>query len=123
MHECHVEVRRILDLIHDHYSERLTLDAFERTLGQPSAYLARLFREEIGVSIHNHVTQTRLANAATLILDGVKIEAVALSVGYQSKKNFYRQFKRQFGFTPEQYRRLARQGVTTTVTSSAVVRP
>jgi AraC-like DNA-binding protein len=35
----------------------------------------------------------------------VKIEAVALSVGYQSKKNFYRQFKRQFGFTPEQYRR------------------
>jgi len=123
MNEIHVEVRRMLDLIHDRYSERLTLDALERAFGQPSAYLSRLFRHETGISIHDHVTRTRLANAATLIRAGVKIEAVALSVGYQSKKNFYRQFKRQFGSTPEQYRRVERQGVTSTVTSSAVVSP
>src|SRR3979411_3085540 len=116
MNEARVQVQRMLDLIHDHYSERLTLEVLERALGQPSAYFSRLFRDETGVSIHDHVTQTRLANAATLIRAGVKIEAVALRVGYQSKKNFYRQFKRQFGTTPEQYRRQDRQGVTTTVT-------
>jgi hypothetical protein len=35
----------------------------------------------------------------------MKIEAVALSVGYRSKKNFYRQFARHFGVTPETFRR------------------
>jgi AraC-like DNA-binding protein len=35
----------------------------------------------------------------------VKIEAVALELGYQSKKNFYHQFKRRFGATPQAYRR------------------
>jgi PAS domain-containing protein len=34
----------------------------------------------------------------------VKVEAVALDLGYRSKKNFYRQFKRRFGMTPEAYR-------------------
>jgi AraC-like DNA-binding protein len=28
-----------------------------------------------------------------------------MSVGYRSKKDFYRQFIRRFGVTPEEYRR------------------
>jgi hypothetical protein len=36
----------------------------------------------------------------------MKIESVANSVGYRSKKNFYRQFLRHFGSTPETFRRL-----------------
>jgi transcriptional regulator GlxA family with amidase domain len=34
----------------------------------------------------------------------VKVEAVSLLVGYRSKKNFYRQFKRRFGTTPFAHR-------------------
>jgi AraC-like DNA-binding protein len=45
----------------------------------------------------------RLDRASALIRDGVKIEAVALLVGYRSKKNFYRQFKRRFAMTPSAY--------------------
>jgi PAS domain S-box-containing protein len=47
----------------------------------------------------------RLNEAATQVGAGVKVEAVALGMGYKSKKNFYRQFKRRFGCTPEVYRR------------------
>ena len=34
----------------------------------------------------------------------MKIEAIALDLGYRSKKHFYRQFKRRFGMTPDVYR-------------------
>jgi hypothetical protein len=64
-----------------------------------------MFHHVVGVSVHAYVTRVRLARAAHLITANVKVEAVALAVGYRSKKNFYRQFLRHFGMTPEAYRR------------------
>ncbi len=41
---------------------------------------------------------------ASQVRSGMKIEAVSLDLGYRSKKNFYRQFRRRFGMTPDAYR-------------------
>jgi AraC-like DNA-binding protein len=41
-----------------------------------------------------------MQRAAELLRRGERVEAVALLVGYKSKTNFYRQFKRHFGVTP-----------------------
>src|SRR6266850_738700 len=100
----HEHVQRMLEQIQRNYTQRLTLAALARTLGRQSAYLGRLFREEIGVTVHEYVTRARMANGAAQVRSGVKIEAVALDLGYRSKKNFYRQFKRRFGMTPDAYR-------------------
>jgi PAS domain S-box-containing protein len=94
----------MLDQIHQNYTQRLTLGTLARTLERQSAYLGRLFREEIGVTVHEYVTRARMMFGAAQVRSGVKIEAVALDLGYRSKKNFYRQFKRRFGMTPEAYR-------------------
>lgn len=99
-------VRRMLDVIETSYTDRITLHTLSATLNRQSAYLGHLFRKEVGMSVRQWVTRIRLERAATLIREGVKIEAVALSVGYRSKKNFYRQFKRQFATTPSQYGRM-----------------
>src|SRR5258706_10267457 len=105
----HEHVQRMLEQIQRNYTQRLTLATLARTLGRQSAYLGRLFREEIGVTVHEYVTRARMANGAAQVRSGVKIEAVALDLGYRSKKNFYRQFKRRFGMTPEAYRHGDRQ--------------
>jgi AraC-like DNA-binding protein len=101
---AHAHVQRMLEQIHGSYTQRLTLGTLGRTLGRQSAYLGRLFRQEIGITVHEYVTRARMVNGASQVCSGVKIEAVALDLGYQSKKNFYRQFKRRFGMTPEAYR-------------------
>jgi AraC-like DNA-binding protein len=93
------------DLIQEMYAERLTLDTLSAAIGRQPTYLGRLFRQEEGVTVHEYVTRVRLERAATLIREGVKVEAVALIVGYRSKKNFYIQFKRRFQTTPERYGR------------------
>jgi AraC-like DNA-binding protein len=100
----HIHVQRMLDEIHEHYADRLNLGTLARTLGRQAAYLGRLFRQEVGATVHDYVTRLRLERSASEVSSGVKIEAVALCIGYRSKKNFYRQFKRHFGCTPEQYR-------------------
>jgi PAS domain S-box-containing protein len=94
----------MLDHIRAHYTQRLTLATLAKTLGRQSAYLGRLFRDEVGVTVHEYVTRSRMTNGAAQVRAGVKIEAVALLLGYRSKKNFYRQFKRRFGLTPQAYR-------------------
>src|SRR3979490_3205511 len=94
----------MLHQIQRNYTERLTLGTLGRTLGRQSAYLGRLFRDEVGITVHEYVTRARMINGAVQVRSGVKIEAVALELGYRSKKNFYLQFKRRFGMTPEAYR-------------------
>lgn len=95
----------MLDQIQRNYTQRLTLGALAKALGRQSGYLGRLFHQEIGVTVHEYVTRARMVYGAVEIRSGVKVEAVALDLGYRSKKNFYRQFKRRFGLTPEAYRR------------------
>lgn len=99
-----VTVQRMVDLIEKAYSEKITLNTVAAALRTKPDYLGRVFRAVVGMSVHEYVTRVRLEQAAHLIGSGIKIEAVALTVGYQSKKNFYRQFIRHFGLTPETYR-------------------
>ncbi len=101
-------VRRMLDRIERSYSEPITLRSLASELHRQSAYLGGMFRRVVGVSVHQWLTTVRLDRASTLIRDGVKVEAVSLLVGYRSKKNFYRQFKRRFGTTPFAHRHAAR---------------
>jgi AraC-like DNA-binding protein len=97
--------RRMVDLIEQTFAHRTTLKTVSAAMRGRPEQLGRLFRQVVGTTIHDYVTRVRLDHAAHFIRSGVKIEAVALSVGYLSKKNFYRQFTRHYGATPETYRR------------------
>jgi two-component system response regulator YesN len=106
----HILVKRMLDLIELRYADVITLRTLGETLERQPAHLGSLFRRELGITARECLTRVRLARATELILNGVKIEAVAMIVGYRSKKNFYRQFKRHFATTPEAYRQKTRLG-------------
>jgi YesN/AraC family two-component response regulator len=107
MPAAQVHVRHMMDRIEQSYAEPITLHSLADELHRQGAYLGAMFRREIGVPMRQWLTSVRLDHAAVLIRDGVKVEAVSMLVGYRSKKNFYRQFKRRFGTTPLGYRNAA----------------
>ena len=107
MSAAQVHVRHMMDRIEQSYAEPITLHSLAVELHLQGAYLGVLFRREIGVPMRHWLTSVRLGHAAALIRDGVKVEAVSMLVGYRSKKNFYRQFRRRFGTTPLGYRHAA----------------
>jgi AraC-like DNA-binding protein/photosystem II stability/assembly factor-like uncharacterized protein len=102
-------VRRMVELIEQRFAEHLCLEAMAQAIGRQAAYLGRLFQQQTGFTTRDYVARCRLNRAAGLIRQGDKVEAVALEVGYRSKKNFYRQFRHRFGMTPTEYRRRASQ--------------
>jgi AraC-like DNA-binding protein len=94
----------MVDVIERSYAARTTLTTVSAALRAKPERLRAKFRQVTGISVHEYVTRVRLDHAEHYIRSGDKIDAIALAVGYQSKKNFYRQFRRHFGVTPVIYR-------------------
>ena len=97
-------VRRAKRIIDEQFADQLTLERLALAVGRSKRQLASLFRQELAMSAHEYLTQVRVRRAVDLILNEEKIEAVSLLVGYRSKKNLYRHFKRRIGMTPMAYR-------------------
>jgi AraC-like DNA-binding protein len=71
-----------------------------------SAFAAR-FRELVGATPLDHLTQWRMVRAAGMMREGrpLKLAAVASAVGYESESAFGKVFRRVIGVSPGKYRR------------------
>jgi AraC-like DNA-binding protein len=88
-----------------HYQEHVTLAALSRALGYSREQLTREFRSVLGTSVHRYLTELRTRRAVQTLRDSsLKVESVALMVGYKSKKDLYRSVRAMTGATPKQVR-------------------
>lgn len=72
-----------------------------------TSYLGQLFQKEVGVSFLQYVNQLRNEKAKELILNtNMKINEIALKVGYTESNYFYRKFKQCYGISPNMMREL-----------------
>ena len=96
----------LLLYIEKHMSEKITLaDTAHRFLVSESS-ISQLFRKRLKVSFYRFVTQRRLISAKTLILEGVLAEQAGAQVGFGDYSTFFRAFKREYGLSPTEYRKL-----------------
>lgn len=73
------------------------------------AQLMRRFRECVGITPHAFVNRIRLQKGAVLLRrTSDSVLAVALSVGFQSETHFGKAFRRLYGVSPGQYRKMGR---------------
>ncbi|KIL38448.1 hypothetical protein SD70_26425 [Gordoniibacillus kamchatkensis] len=93
--------------IRDHYhKEDLTLKDVADVFNMSPSYLSRLLRQETGASFIDYLTETRIKQAALLLLDPtIKIVEVASRVGYNGQHYFSMAFKKQMGVSPAEYRK------------------
>ncbi|WEK55018.1 MAG: AraC family transcriptional regulator [Candidatus Cohnella colombiensis] len=95
-----------INLIHDHYNERLLLSNVARTAGYSVQHFHRLFVANFGMTPQQYIQQLRMRIAVQLLQEhpGIAIEKVAERVGMDTSY-FIRIFKRTYGTTPKQYLR------------------
>ena len=99
------EVRRLLAL--DPGFAWSLDELVERVYVSPS-HLCRLFKEQVGLTIHQYLSQLRLREAASAVLDGERdLTGLALRLGYSTHSHFTDAFGRAFGMPP---RRLRQRG-------------
>ena len=97
---------RAMAYIEDNLSAKITLSDTARHLYVSESTVSQTFRNKMGVSFHQCLTQRRLIAAKELIQKNVRLEEVGQRVGFPDYSTFYRAFKKEFGISPRQYRKL-----------------
>jgi AraC-like DNA-binding protein len=98
-----------LKLIHEQFSEQLSLAALARHAGMSISRFSCVFREALGTSPLEYVAETRMREARQrLRAPGLSIAEVAYAVGFQDSNYFSRSFKQHHGVSPREFRDMAR---------------
>jgi AraC family transcriptional regulator len=97
-------VQRVVALLLEHLSEPLSLEEIGRRVGCSHFYLSRIFSQEMGRSIFQHLRELRMKRASELLSEGrLNVTEVALEVGYSSPSHFSATFHETFGCCPGLY--------------------
>lgn len=84
---------------------RMDIETIEAFSGYSRRHLQRLFFAETGISLGEYIRRRRLNRAALLLrFSRRSFQDIALSLGFDSQQSFNREFKKNTGFTPRQYR-------------------
>jgi AraC-like DNA-binding protein len=86
-------------------SERATLAEWAADTGASERTVARLFRDELGLSYQQWRQQAILAHALPLLTRGLSVSAVAAASGYASDSAFTAMFKSAMGQPPSHFQR------------------
>jgi len=83
-----------------------TVAGLARTASMSRSAFAERFRELVGETPLDHLTQWRMARAANMLLANrpMKLAAIASAVGYESESSFGKVFHRVMGISPGRYR-------------------
>jgi AraC family transcriptional regulator len=95
----------VTEIIHDRFSENLTLDEIAECAGVHPVYLSRVFRRHYRCTIGDYIRRLRVEYASQQILKTkATLLEIALRAGFSDQSHFSRIFKRQMGITPTGYR-------------------
>jgi AraC-like DNA-binding protein len=92
-------------LVRRDFNESWSLTRLARRFSATPSEINSAFQRTFGRSVRDYQRSVRLAAALEVILQE-KIEAVALRIGFRSKKNFYTAFTKIIGLRPSEFRRL-----------------
>ena len=98
--------QRAARIIRHQYQQSWTASRLAHRLAVGVAALHREFKAEFGISIHTYQRVVRTAAALEQIRTA-SVEAVAMAVGYRSKKDLYRALRQLTGFTPRAIRAMS----------------
>ena len=97
-------VQAVLVILRENLAEPPSLTEIGRRVGCSHFHLSRIFSEQMGCGIFQHMRTLRLERAAELIRRGeMKITDVAFEVGYASPSHFTTAFREAFGCCPGLY--------------------
>lgn len=66
-------------------------------------YLSRMFKEKMGITLHQYVDEKKIAIGKQLLIEGVSVTETAYRLGYASSQSFCKMFSRYEGISPTEY--------------------
>lgn len=94
-----------LDYIHKNYRSPITLNEIAEHVNLNASYLSSLFKKEMGLTISQYITQTRLEVSMNMLrFSDYSYADISSYCGYSSQSHFTYCLRTHIGMTPKQYR-------------------
>lgn len=94
----------LVDYIEDHLDEELSLDRLATRFYVSKYHVTHVFKDNLGLSIHQYITKKRLALCQEAIRTKMSIGEIYQTYGFGDYSSFYRAFKKEYGISPKEYR-------------------
>ena len=102
-----MEISRVKSFLDEHYEEKLSLESVASHFFIDKHYLARLFKEQYGVTLVTYLQQVRITHAKRMLrFTDKSIEEIGLECGIGELNYFSRVFKKPEGVSPSEFRRV-----------------
>ena len=93
-----------LGYLKNHLSEQITLKEMAKRAAMSKSSFCESFRKITGETFGSYLNRERVEAAAGLIKSGKLVFEAATEVGYRDASTFYRNFKKHFGVSPNEYK-------------------
>ncbi|MBD2072107.1 helix-turn-helix transcriptional regulator [Leptolyngbya sp. FACHB-671] len=99
------QLKQIIEYVHEHLSEELSLVGLAEQMNLSAFHFARLFKNSLGLSPHQYLLQNRVERAKKLIAIAGKpdLTDIGLQVGFYDQAHFTKAFKRVVGIPPKSF--------------------
>lgn len=99
-------IEMAVKMIHENYSDgNISLNSIAEKLYITPNYLSTLFKNEMGITFSDYLTEYRIEKAKELLRDiRIKVYEISEAVGYTDSHYFSKIFKNMTGLTPKEYR-------------------
>jgi len=92
--------------VEENFSENLKIDDVARTFLLSRTYFCELFKKYTGKTFNEYMNDLRIAYAKKMLAcSQCSITEIAYSSGFNDVTNFCRNFKKQMGLSPSEYRK------------------
>ncbi|OMF30802.1 DNA-binding response regulator [Paenibacillus sp. FSL H8-0548] len=99
-------IEKCMAHLNERYMQDLSLEVVAKKFFFSPAYFSSFFKAHTSMTFTEYLLRLRIDKAKELLYDGEKkVSEIALSVGFRDAGYFTRMFKRETGFTPEEFRK------------------
>lgn len=96
--------QNVCSFIETHIDEDLSLERLSEEFFVSKYHIAHIFKDNLGLSIHQYITKKRLALCRQAILSDLSITEAYQAFGFGDYSSFFRAFKREYGISPKDFR-------------------
>lgn len=101
------QLSKVLDYIDANLDKNIKLADLARLLGMSPFHFSRLFKQSIGITPHQYLSQQRVERAKRLLKKSDRsIVDISLECGFSSHSHLSKQFRQFTGITPKNYRQM-----------------
>ena len=95
-------------ILENYNNENFSVSTIHEALYVSDTYLRRLFTQETGMTMQAFLANRRLSKSADMLRNNdYTIGELCYAVGYGDEAHFIRAFKKKYGVSPKQFRKLA----------------